>query len=278
MPLLLHLSSNLRLPALLLAALLVACANDPTLKLARDRQLEVHTVQGQPFLHRVVRNAGTGPWLHVYIEGDGRPWHRRNQVAMDPTPRSALMLQLMSEDPAPSIYLGRPCYFNVADPNCSSIWWTHRRYAREVVLSLSTAIDQYSDAFDGIVLFGHSGGGTLAMLLAQQREDVRMVVTLAGNLDVKAWAELHDYSPLQGSLNPYREPPLDRAISQLHLAGAEDTTIPADMLSRALSHQPEAVLRVVPGADHACCWEALWPEVLATVDAETTPRQAGGSY
>jgi pimeloyl-ACP methyl ester carboxylesterase len=42
-----------------------------------------------------------------------------------------------------------------------------------------------SGHFDGVVLIGYSGGGTLAMLLAARVPETRGVITIAGNLDIR---------------------------------------------------------------------------------------------
>ena len=52
-----------------------------------------------------------------------------------------------------------------------------------------------------IVFIGYSGGGTLATLLVEHFPQTRAVVTIAGNLDVKAWTEYHNYEPLFLSIN-----------------------------------------------------------------------------
>ena len=244
-------------------AVVAGCGVSTAERIATEHQFAAETVPGDPFLHRVFRNGRAGEVLHVYIEGDGRPWRTRNRVSLDPTPDNPLMLELMVQDSAPAIYLGRPCYFGVEDPLCSPIWWTDRRYAGAVVASLDRVIGRYAPNYAGVVLIGHSGGGALAMLLAQRRADVLVVVTLAGNLDTDTWAARHGYTPLTGSLNPADQPPLGGGIRQLHLVGAQDEVITAEMLEAALIDQPGAELRVVPDADHNCCWRAVWPGVLA---------------
>lgn len=112
-------------------------------------------------------------------------------MATDPGPRNPLMLKLMALDTAPAVYLGRPCYPGLSrQPPCNPALWTSGRYSPQVLASLARALQTLirDTGSRGIVLIGHSGGGTLAMLLAARVPDVRAVVTLAGNLDPDACA------------------------------------------------------------------------------------------
>ena len=171
-----------------LVVVLGACAANTAQRAADEFGMASAVVMGEKFKHQVfqinTQKKGKGDVLHVYIEGDGRPWRNRRAVSLDPTPKNLLMLKLMTVDSAPSVYLGRPCYFKLEDPNCSPVWWTDKRYSRAVVDSLNEVIRQHAKGYDGIMLFGHSGGGTLVMLLAAMRSDVVALVTLAGNLDI----------------------------------------------------------------------------------------------
>ena len=95
-----------------------------------DWRSRAEIVEGRAFRHVVVRNHGPAAreLLHVYIEGDGRPGFL--YPSRDPTSRTLLMLHLMELDPAPSIYLGRPCYLGLAnDRQCNSHYWTDRRFS-----------------------------------------------------------------------------------------------------------------------------------------------------
>src|SRR5712692_3248183 len=179
-------------------------------------------VEGEGFAHVVYRSAGPRPdggrVLHVYLDGDGTP-SERGRPAADPTPRDPLVLRLMALDPAPSAYLGRPCYHGLAaTPPCAPALWTDARYSDAVVVSLAAAARRLL-AMTGhteIVWLGYSGGGTLAMLLAARMAETASVVTVAANLDVDGWADLHGYSRLAGSLSPARRPPLPPRIYQRH--------------------------------------------------------------
>lgn len=224
-------------------------------------------MRGTTFLHVVYRNDSgreTGP-LHIYLEGDGSPYLDRRWISRDPTPRNPLMLRLMALDPGPSIYLSRPCYNGrVTAPTCDSALWTKARYSADVVDSAVAVTRRLMSQrqTQALFLIGHSGGGTLAMLMAPQLAETRAVITIAGNLDTDAWTQHHGYEPLSGSLNPAHYPPLDQRIMQLHLVGTNDANIPPQMLLRAAERQSRARIGMVPGFDHSCCWQKLWPSVL----------------
>src|SRR6185436_12059458 len=118
----------------------------------------------------------------------------------DPTPRHPLMLQLMTLDSAPSVYVGRPCYFGLAnDPPCTPRDWTLDRFSPRIVDSMASVIEQLraGRGTDAIELYGHSGGAALAVLLAARLGGVQRIVTIAGNLDVEAWTTYHGYTPLE---------------------------------------------------------------------------------
>ena len=129
---------------------------------------------------------------------------------------------------------------------------------------MNSALDQQQREGQQLVLIGHSGGGTLAMLMAESRDDVVAIVTLAGNLDVSAWSQHHQYSPLLGSLNPADSSPLAKRIKQYHYLGTEDKTITKAMLEPVVVQQ-RAQLIEVKGINHNCCWIKNWPDILTTL-------------
>ncbi len=225
-------------------------------------------VDGAPFRHVIYRNGRTTPAgvLHVYLEGDGVPFVERERIAKDPTSANPLMLELMATDPAPAIDLGRPCYFGLArDAGCNSIFWTMRRYGPEVLASM-TAVLQSEAANRGasrLELFGHSGGGTLAVLLAQRMNAVTRVVTIGANLDIDAWCRLHHYTLLSGSLNPAVTVARREGLSVIHLVGAKDDNTPPWLVAAAARERGGEPVRVIRRFDHNCCWDSIWSAVLA---------------
>ena len=245
---------------------------------ATDHGWTTKTLAGNGFRHVVIFNGLHGDGLHVYIEGDGSPFLDRWTVAPDPTPRRPVMLALMALDPAPSVYVGRPCYLGLArDPPCTPADWTVHRYSERVTASMTGMIEQLraDQGAASIEIYGHSGGGTLAVLIAHRLPGVARVVTLAGNLDTDAWTRYHGYAPLAGSLNPVRQGKLPGSVLQLHLAGSADRTVPAWLIVGAAPLLGSANAVVLPGVTHTVGWNEHWPAVL---DATTTSRAppAGG--
>lgn len=255
-----------RLAAAFLFLLAQGCASrsENADRLADEFGLEKLRLSGAPFAHvAYFRPARGGTTLHVYIEHDGTPWRDLVTPSADPTPESPLMLAMMSRDPAPSLYLGRPCYFGTAaQPPCEPYWWTHGRFSPTVVASMASALDHFQRAhaqFEALHVFGYSGGGVLAALLAAQIPSTRRLVTVAAPLDTEGWLRLHGYSPMEGSISPMSLPPLPSYVSQLHLAGADDRIVPGDLIRPFVQKQSSARYVEIGGFDHRCCWVEAWP-------------------
>jgi hypothetical protein len=254
---------------LLLAVLFASACTSPEAhidRLAQRGQLTREIVSGAPFRHVIYRpqSPRAGAELHVYLEGDGTPYLKRSVVAADPTPRTPLALELMLEDRAPTLYLGRPCYLGLThDPPCEPAYWTLKRFSPEVVQSLVLVleIEIERSGLRRVTLIGHSGGAALSLLVADQVPEVERVITVAGNLDVAAWTRLHGYSPLSGSLDPVTSGPRRADLLLLHFAGDADENVPAPLVQAAASRLGGRVV-VVPHFDHRCCWVRAWPTLV----------------
>lgn len=256
----------------LLVTLLASCATPQQRldRLAEEFGFQRLVIDGAGFQHIAYRNrVPIDTVLHVYLDGDGSPWRRRNRIAADPTPRQPLVLRLMARDPQPGLYLGRPCYHGLHRASgCSPLLWTAARYSQAVVDSLVSVLkNQLRHQPDiELVLIGYSGGGTLAMLMAEQLPRTRLVVTIAANLDTEAWTRQHGYSPLVGSLDPATRPPLP--TPQLHLLGDRDDNVPPALMEPVIQRQPCAQAERISGFDHRCCWLDIWPETLQRITDE----------
>jgi hypothetical protein len=221
--------------------------------------------------------------LHVYFDGDGRPFVGRTRPAIDPTPQEPLTLRMLAADPD-AVYLGRPCYHGV-ERNCDARAWTVGRYGEAVVSSMAAGVAALADVRGAkrVLLIGYSGGGVLAMLVAERLTVVEAVITVAANLDTAAWTRHHAYTPLRDSLNPATRP-VARAFPQLHYAGAEDANVPPALQAGFARMTPTASIpggttprtefRVIEGFGHTCCWAESWPTRLAEIEAFLAERPA----
>lgn len=255
------------------ACVLVACTSPAARFERRAAALGFSAVplQGAGFDHRAwvaegaAGAASPADTLHVYIEHDGTPWSEIDRISPDPTPRRPFALELMAGDSGPRLLLGRPCYFAAhADPQCKAELWTQQRYSAGVVDSMAAALRTWLSAhpYRRVVLIGYSGGGTLAWLMAGKVPETTAVITIAANLDIDAWTQLHQYSPLTGSLNPALQPALPPSIDQLHFAGERDANVPPSVLQSFARRHPGARVIEIPGFDHLCCWIERWPQLL----------------
>nr|CRH05528.1 conserved protein of unknown function [Candidatus Magnetococcus massalia] len=214
-----------------------------------------------------------GEVAHIYLEGDGRSWASRWRVAKDPTPVDPIGLKLMVADKAPLRgWLGRPCQYQkpmVQGPRdrvCKQAYWSTHRYAPELVKAMGQGLDQLKQRLkvEKLVLIGYSGGGPMALLLANRRDDVLRVITVAANLDIAAWVRWHRVSPLVG-LDPGMELDSLKRIPQIHLSGADDRVAPALLQQRFRARLPASApitLQTIPKTDHTCCWPEQWPALL----------------
>lgn len=187
----------------------------------------------QPKGERIVR-------LRVYIEGDGRAWITSSQPSVDPTPLGSMLINLAIADPRPAAYLARPCQF-VLGASCQPQVWTDRRFSREVIDSMSAALDALKRRFavEQFELVGYSGGAAVALILAGERDDVFQVQSIAGNLDPVAWVRDKRLSPLSGSLDPLAYRAKLRTIPQRHFVASADQVI-APSLARGYASKLQA--------------------------------------
>lgn len=206
--------------------------------------------------------------LAVFIEGDGVSYVTHTQVSPDPTPDHPTALEMAVRHPGANVlYLARPCQYagGYRGRGCDSAYWTSGRFAPEVVAALDDSISQFtaSRGIRSVTLYGYSGGGALAALLAARRKDVAGLVTIAGVLDHRVWTGHFGDSPLRNSLNPADSAEILRGIPQRHFVGQRDETVPLLVAQAYLrrARLGDATVTIVPRADHTCCWPDLWPDL-----------------
>ncbi len=242
-------------------------------RLAETNGWKYHRVQAGDFLLTAYSRI-TDPadqTLAIYIGGDGAAWPSPTQPPVDPTPRVPRTFELAVRDPSPnSVYIARPCQFLDAESlaQCSPDYWFMARYAPEVVASMDLMVDYFvrTTRSEQVRLFGYSGGGVIAALVAANRDDVAEIVTVAANLDHEAWTTFHGISRLRDSLNAASVAAELAAVPQVHFVGADDTNVPVVVAEAYLARMPDDALTeivVVDGMAHNCCWVDVWPDLLA---------------
>ncbi|PHS26229.1 MAG: alpha/beta hydrolase [Methylophaga sp.] len=209
--------------------------------------------------------------LTVYIEGDGMAWISSRKPSRNPTPINPVGLKLALNHPSTnSAYLARPCQYLMNKP-CETKYWASHRFSPEVIEASNQAVDKLKQQFSAtrLTLVGYSGGGAVATILAAQRDDVVKLITMAGNLDHKAWTNFHHISPLTGSLNPADYLKQLTTVEQVHFVGEDDTVIPPFLAYGFVAKLPassHAKVILVLDQDHDCCWESIWPNLYESID------------
>ena len=195
----------------------------------------------------------------IYIEGDGYAFNANGQPSRNPTPHGELVRELSFNDTAPNvIYLARPCQF-VKDNACPVKYWTTKRFAPEVVEAEYEAIKKIAGN-KNITLIGFSGGAQIAGLLAVKYTNLKIkkVITIAGNLDHKAWTDYHKLPPLEGSLNlaDYKEK--FALVEQIHYVGTDDNIIPPELTQKFV---PQDKIITIKNATHNNGWQKIFPQI-----------------
>lgn len=200
--------------------------------------------------------------ITIFIEGDGFAWLNKNQPSSNPTPKNAVALKVaLSLNNQHSAYLSRPCQ-NVFDDeflHCTEDVWTTNHFSDTTIISINQGIDQIKKSFGAsrINLVGYSGGGVIALLASLKRNDIQQIITIASNIDTKAWTALHNLSPLN-SQNPADYASQLIKTPQIHYLGSNDEIVPPKISEEYFKHfaEPNNITRItVENFSHGCCWE-----------------------
>lgn len=260
------------LNAMLATALFLGGCTSPGQRLdqrAREAGLDIVHIEAGAFpsivyLKRSAAGDHASEPLIIYLESDGIPWLGRTP-SDDPTTREPVALEMLNHSPGPGAYVTRPCYNGLRSDKCNVELWTGARYSNEVVESMAATVRevQRRSGAAQVAFVGYSGGGSLAVLIAERLDNVASVTTVGANLDTDAWTDHHEYLRLSQSLNPALS---DRPHPwpELHLRGAKDLVVPPATTERYFARYPQAQQRTVEGFDHVCCWVRDWPAISAT--------------
>lgn len=202
--------------------------------------------------------------MTIYIEGDGASWLFKTIPPRNPTPSQSLVAAMAAEDQNQFVmYLARPCQFIDVQTikECDESMWTDGRFSTQVIAMSNQAIDRalLNVPTVRLNLVGHSGGGTLATLIAAQRSDVNCLVTMASPLDITAWARALLIAPLTRSQNPAEPNANLQQIRQTHYLGENDRIVTKESIGRYRNFPPQTEFITISGFDHQKFWLEHWP-------------------
>ncbi|MCT7556365.1 serine hydrolase family protein [Aliarcobacter butzleri] len=208
--------------------------------------------------------------LNIYIEGDGLSWITKSQISDNPTPINQTLLNLLSLDKSScKVYLARPCQY-ISSLKCNKSYWTNKRFSKEIVYSFDEVLNSLKNRYKNkdFNLIGYSGGGAVSTLLASQREDIKNLITIAGNLDIEKWTNFHKISKLDGSLNPANFTLNLENIKQFHIIGNDDKIVPKEIFLSYFSKfsNKKNIEYIYTNSNHSCCFKSAFKEVLNKIE------------
>ena len=214
----------------------------------------IHTEQ----LTAETNNASPVRWF-VLIEGDGAAWLTSTRPPMDPTPENSAVLELAKtihqRSKANVLYLARPCqYPKKTSAKCQPKDWTTDRFAAKHVDALLGAFTRHVPQGSQVTLFGHSGGGVMALQLAARVGDgtpIRKIVMTGTPIDVNAWTQANGYSEL--TLENYADSLRDlaaRSVPVFALFGDLDTVVSESYMGVAAEAGLSIQARVLTNTSH----------------------------
>lgn len=218
----------------------------------------------------------------IYIEGDGRTWIDNESPSDNPTPDDPVALRLAAQDGSPNvIWLARPCQYAKGwknGANCPQSYWTDKRFAPEVIADYGIVLDNIKARY-GIPSFnlvGYDGGAAIATILAAQRTDILSLRTVAGNLDPRTTAALHELKYSENSLSPMDFAPALASVPQRHFLGKMDRVTPPAVYNSFAQNVSDGRCMnatLIDNADHVLGWAEQW-KVLKDmpVDCASAPE------
>lgn len=202
-----------------------------------------------------VKTNNSSSAYYIYIEGDGNAFNVHGYATNYPTPKSSFMRRLAANDTqANVIYLARPCQFTKGN-KCTQKYWTTARFSPEVIDAEYQVIKELIGN-KPIVLIGYSGGAQIAGLIAITKDlNVQKVITIAGNLDHKAWTNYHNLPELTESLNLANYKDKFALIPQTHYVGEKDKVIPPILTKEFV--KDKSTIHILLNATHSDGWDKL---------------------
>ena len=114
---------------------------------------------------------------------------------------------------------------------------------------------------------GTAGGARIALELAAQRNDIKQIITVAGNMDPTAWTLALGLKPLTVTQSNSTLIRATKQVPQIYFIGDEDSVIPSKLVKEFANQYPahnRPRVIVIRDNAHVCCWVEQWPELWKT--------------
>lgn len=207
----------------------------------------------------VETNKGSPARWFVLVEGDGAAWLTSTRPPIDPTPKNSAVLELAKTIHQRSktnvLYLARPCqYPKKTGIKCRLKDWTTERFAERHVDALLGAFAREVPPGSQVTLFGHSGGGVMALQLAGRLGDkvaIRKIVITGTPVDVNEWTRANGFSDLtvENYLDSLRALAA-RTVPVFALFGDLDSVVPEGFMGVATEAGLSIQTRVLANTSH----------------------------
>ncbi len=203
----------------------------------------------------------------IFIEGDGYAWITPSRISPNPTPREPVGLKMATKDCSEVVYyMGRPCQYQDLRfvGECTPEYWTSLIYSTQVVDAYHAALDKIKETttIQKFELVGYSGGATVAARLAHERDDVVLLMSVAGNMDTEGFTDFHRVSPYDEHVNPRDIAPYIN-VPQIHMVGADDEVVKPFLVKNYVKRlSSDTVYRyyIVKNAGHHAQWPDIWQQ------------------
>ena len=221
--------------------LLSACSSVPSAPDGFKEQI-VET-ERMNFLTWEKENINKQQTLRFYIEGNGTP-----------NPQKPVSLLLAGKDKSKNVVvLTRPCQY-LKNKVCSNEKiWGKERYNPEILNEMYEQSLFYVKKYapKEIEFVAYEDAAPIAFNLAQRYGKAKMVVTIAGVLDIRSYERQNELPTIKHK--DFVSKAFVARTPQIHYIGSEDTVVTKSMTERYLSNlnNPQRVtLKVVHDMDH----------------------------
>lgn len=269
---------------LVAASVLASCADLPPTSVPSLEALRLQRFESlrTNYPGSILKRDAPSPYTWIFIESDGAPFG--SWPSTKPSPPTILrsvalsLARKVTNDRV--LYLARPCQFLRQTPppgQClDPIQWTRGRYSERQVTLVEDAIRRtLGPVKTRLVVVGHSGGGVIALRLAQRRRlPIHCTVTLASPIDIRAWQQ-HTNLTLDVT-DPADLAATSTGLRAIFFFGSRDRTVPTSAIGRwsSVADRSETVHTITIHASHTQGWD----DTLDTIDTEQcAPTRSGQS-